>query len=62
MIEMAQHIIIIPDLHGREFWREAVGELPWTQGWCSSATTWIHTKTNGFIGWMLSRAFKTSLR
>ena len=28
MIEMAQHIIIIPDLHGREFWREAVGELP----------------------------------
>jgi len=28
MTEMAQHIIIIPDLHGREFWREAVGELP----------------------------------
>ena len=28
MTEMAQHIMIIPDLHGREFWREAVGELP----------------------------------
>lgn len=28
MIEMAPHIIIIPDLHGREFWREAIGELP----------------------------------
>ena len=28
MIEIAPHIIIIPDLHGREFWREAVGELP----------------------------------
>ena len=28
MTEMAQHIVIIPDLHGREFWREAVGELP----------------------------------
>lgn len=28
MTEMDQHIIIIPDLHGREFWREAVDELP----------------------------------
>lgn len=28
MTEMDQRIIIIPDLHGREFWREAVGELP----------------------------------
>jgi len=28
MTEMAQHIIIIPDIHGREFWRKAVNELP----------------------------------
>ena len=28
MIELNQHIIIIPDLHGREFWRKAVNELP----------------------------------
>ncbi len=28
MIEMDQHIIIIPDLHGREFWRKAIDELP----------------------------------
>ncbi len=28
MTEMDQRIIIIPDLHGREFWREVVGELP----------------------------------
>ena len=28
MTEMDQRIIIIPDLHGREFWRKAVGELP----------------------------------
>ena len=28
MTEMDQRVIIIPDLHGREFWREAVGELP----------------------------------
>ena len=28
MIEMNQHIMIIPDLHGREFWRKAIKELP----------------------------------
>lgn len=28
MIELNQHIIIIPDIHGREFWRKAVNELP----------------------------------
>ena len=28
MTEMDQHIIIIPDLHGREFWRKAIDELP----------------------------------
>ena len=28
MTEMAQHIIIIPDIHGREFWRKAIKELP----------------------------------
>lgn len=28
MTEMAPHIIIIPDLHGREFWRKAITGLP----------------------------------
>lgn len=28
MTEMDQHIIIIPDLHGREFWRKAIDVLP----------------------------------
>ena len=28
MTEMAQQIIIIPDLHGREFWRKAIDALP----------------------------------
>ena len=28
MTEMDQRIIIIPDLHGREFWRKAIDELP----------------------------------
>lgn len=28
MTEMAQHIIIIPDIHGREFWRKAIKEFP----------------------------------
>lgn len=28
MIELNRHIIIIPDIHGREFWRKAVNELP----------------------------------
>ena len=27
MIELNQHIIIIPDLHGREFWRKATDKL-----------------------------------
>ena len=28
MIEMEHNIIIIPDLHGREFWRKAIDALP----------------------------------
>lgn len=28
MIDLNRHIIIIPDIHGREFWRKVVNELP----------------------------------